>query len=159
MRSILLLALLISGEAQADAYVGAHYAKVGLPVADPQAIELKWGVQSNEIYSFELRAGKSVSADTANIRGIDIEYEAEYIGALTRMGAFNERGGVYAMVGMMDMTIKLSTDTAKDTHSENDLVFGLGAEFTANGLVVEYLNGTRGLEEISWLSIGFFRRY
>lgn len=157
-KPLLLGLLLLSGVANADGYVGINYTRVGLPIAKPTAIELKWGVQ-HEITSFELRAGKSVSSDSGSISGIDVDFEVEYVGILARMGAFNERGGVYSIVGFMDMTMKLSTSQVSDTHSETDMVFGIGAEFTANGLAIEYINGTRGLEEISFLSVGYFKRY
>ena len=150
--------ILFSSTVNADGYYGINYTRVGLPVADPTAIELKWGVQS-EVTAFEVRAGRPVSDDSSSIFGTSIDYEVEYVGVLARMGAFNERGGVYGLVGIMDMTITLSTNELSDTHSENDLVFGIGAEFTANGLAVEYMNGTRDLEEISWLSVGYFKRY
>jgi hypothetical protein len=156
-------AVLIAGvgsQASADGYVGANYSRVRLEGAEPAAIDLRVGYQIDEALSVEARAGVPTNGDSTNLFGFDINFEASYLGGFGRYGAFRERGGVYGLVGFMELTIEVSNGDISEEDSKSDLVLGAGAEFgTEQGFVVEYLAGMRDLESISWINLGYFHKF
>src|SRR5687767_1871947 len=107
---IIALFAAISGQVCADGYYGANYTRVGLNGAQPTALDIKLGAQVSDMISFELRAGLPAGEDSDRISQIDVNYEAQYLGVLSRVGAFRDRGGVYGLIGFMDVTIDLSTN-------------------------------------------------
>ncbi len=147
-------------QASADGYYGLNYSRVRLSDAEPTSLALKLGYQVEDSFSVEARAGFPVQKDSSRFSGIDVDFEAKYMGAFGRYGVFRQRGGVYGLVGFMDLTIEVSAAGEKQEDSKSDLVFGMGAEFGEDGgFNVEYLSGMRDLEEISWLNLGYFHKF
>lgn len=157
---VLLLLCMVTNSVFADGYYGINYSRVELNGAEPQAVDVKWGAQLSELMGVEVRTGQTVVSDSAEIFTVPVEFETSYTGVLSRVGAFRERGGLYGIVGFMSVTVEVETSQASAKETETDMVLGIGAEFgTEYGFTAEYILGTRDLESVSWLTMGYFRRY
>lgn len=159
LRKILMAVVLFAGvcvNASAEGYYGLSFSRVDLDGVEPSALDVKIGAQINDFFGIEGRLGVPLAEDSVDFFGTEVDIETDYIGALARFGSFGGDAAVYALVGMLDVTIEASAGGGSADDSFSDPVYGVGAEFGGDsGFALEYLVGSGDLEDVSWLNIGY----
>jgi hypothetical protein len=155
------------GQAAAEGYLGVNYSMVDLGGVKPTALELTFGDTGSKNAGVEVRIAVPLQADKgAAVIEEHIDFEELHFGVFGRIGGGGgggEKISIFALAGFMHVEIEQSQEGAPDLNSpggSSGLAFGIGLEAGKDfGLAASYLMGNGDLEDISWLSIGFFNRF
>jgi len=133
-------------------YLGAQYGFVtysesGIPDYNPSALVVRGGYHFSQYVSVEGRYGFGVSDDTNTILGVDVKLKIDNLYGLYAVGhlPLSKSFELYGVAGFSSGKLTASALGVSDSASEDDLSFGVGAEFFMNrvSFSLEYMSYMR----------------
>lgn len=161
-----LLASALSTSAIAnETYFGLNYLATdvdfGFVSVNPGAIETKYGGFVSDNVAIEGRAGFGLTDDSVN--GVDVEVDS--ILGIYAVYNFQPKGDFnpYALIGYTRGELSASSSFGSDSESENDVSFGLGADFSISDASafnlewIQYIDKSGG--EVTGFSAGMVWKF